>query len=206
MKTRILVLISFFVFGICLLNLGCFGSCNCGTVNLFFDVKDVKHNFLKSTGEESTAVINDGETINFEELNSLYVQFEVDYISSNHNSQCWNLNMLYACDCDPSGIEGSKTEKFENIKVTTLVDFNDEFLTGSDISELFKIRFQYNVVNFREDDLVYFLATNEENLDNEIFKLILKQKPQYGELKFKIDIELSNNENYSMTTNLIKVN
>jgi hypothetical protein len=122
------------------------------------------------------------------------------------------FNNLYAmrCDDDPLPPPLSLQDTIVYIKVFTLNDFDNEFMAGSDVSDLFKIydssKFQYITIDeyvgkYEETIKIY---KDENNIESEVFLYLMKPPIFIGEHSFRVEVSLSDGRMLLATT--VKIN
>jgi len=183
-------------------------SCVCGSHPDKFKVAS----FIWKTAQVNFDT-NTGQIINFTaiETNSVkYNQFVIDffpeieeYYSLNTSSFSFSLlNTAYAC----SFPESTTTDKITNIKITSSVDFNSNYLAGSNLASLFNIRYLDNY-SFTQDNLSTYNSSKHLVSYDDNISLILNASPDFTENRsFTVTISLDATINeFVFTTNSIEI-
>ncbi|MFT5336504.1 MAG: hypothetical protein ACI9YL_000500 [Luteibaculaceae bacterium] len=136
-------------------------------------------------GDTTLQILQDNSKLDFENYNGLILNYSVDYYGYNKMQPSISFGQLYALSCRSSGLLGSK-EKYKDIQIVTLNDFNSDFGKGDTINDLIRIR-SYGTI---ED----FLIENDSNtIKNHNINFYLTQEPtRDSKFKVKIFIEFQN--------------
>ena len=141
------------------------------------------------------------ETITFAELDKMYIDYQVLYITSIQAKRDWSFSLIptaNACSYIP-GTKGSKEEALVSFSITTLNDFDADHLADTNINDLF----DYYGSKWQPLDtpisLVQFLEEQTGNLQGEGMILELKKAPELNqEFQVKVVMELSTGEVYEI--------
>jgi len=148
-------------------------------------------------------VSSDIDTVAFEELGHLYIDYETDYSASLQPKTKSSFSLIptaYACSIIP-GTKGSKEEELISFTISTLNDFDEEHTANSNINDLFD--YQGGFLDFPENPipLTQYLEEQTGLLQEEDMVLTLKKAPEINtEFKIKVVMELSTNEVYEFET------
>lgn len=200
MKTQI----KFFVISYMLFLLFGILSCtNCGNQGL------TKYRISSFTNELLTI-----ETIDNRYINDFLNQDEINYSKfgirivpekdfyANNKAHLNFMNQAYACDVPFP----STTDTYTHIQIITNSDFDDNHLTGSDISAYF------NIVNYSQNENNYISLTAYNQLlpkgVDELSLLLMQAPMQSGAFTFTIKITLDGEtlNEFEMTTREIIIN
>ena len=167
-------------------------DCNCDPVTgEFFDIHGIEViNQYKKTGENSIDIIAENEIVPFEKYNGLSVNYAVNYITNipKKKSSFSSIYSAYACSCIYNGEAGSKNEKYANITVITLNDFDEAHRANDTINDLMLVKDEY---------LSDYLQNDTINIRYQGIRLMLDRKPVLNQnFKAKVVVELSTGEIY----------
>lgn len=143
------------------------------------------------------------DTVAFEELGNLYIDYETEYSASVHPKEKGFFSLIpsaYACSILP-GTEGSKEEELVSFTISTLNDFDEEHLANSNINDLFD--YHGGNLDFLENPipLTQYLEEQTGLLQEEDMFLSLTKAPEINsEFKMKVVMELSTEEVYEFET------
>ncbi len=177
-------------------------DCNCPPVLDYFDIQGLELKSYKQSGECCKDEISENEEINFSDYHSLFLFYEVDYISQNHNH--WNfslMNSALACSCIGDGAQGSKNEKLNSFTIITLNDFDSDHLANAPINDFFSVKVVNDFVDLNEH-----LSQDTSLILNQFLELKLKKAPELdNEFKVKVIVNLSTNETYESESAPIRI-
>lgn len=172
-----------------------FDDCGCGPfLGNYFDINGLEIISYKKRETCCKDPILVNETVSFNNLSIIALNFKVDYLAArNHSSIASFFSTLNACTCAQSGRLGAKNERLSNLSIITLNDFDATHLANDTINDLFD-----NITYNNKQDLNTFLATDTSFIKNTGLEISLKTAPQINkQLKFKAIIKLSNGEVYT---------
>jgi hypothetical protein len=172
-----------------------FDDCGCGPfLGNYFDINGLEIISYKKRGTCCADPILVNETVSFNNLSIISLNFKVDYLAANNHSKSNSLfSTLNACTCVQSGRSGAKNERLSNLSIITLNDFDATHLANDTINDLFD-----NITYNNKQDLNTFLATDTSFIKDTGLSIALKTAPQINkQLKFKAIIQLSNGEVYT---------
>lgn len=169
------------------------GGGTCGEALPFFDINglNIDNRFFETSccGD----VIANNERIELERF-SIFGNYEFT-LHAHQPSKGGFFSRSYALSCIAGGHEGSK-ETISEFVVTTNFDFNENYLAGDTINDLFT----FNDF-FTERTLNELLEDEERAILSPQFFLQLIEKPTATDTaSFNINIVLDNEESYSGTT------
>jgi len=169
-------------------------DCNCGG-SRFFDVEGLE---ILSFKDDSRSSINlPGETISLATYGGLYIDYLARYHAQLTPKRDWSfslMNTAYACSCIV-GFDGSKEEELVSFSITTLNDFDNDHLAGSDIVDLFDVRGTF--FSEENESLSDYLANMTGKLMQEDMLLMPTKVPELNaEVKVRVRMELSTGEVY----------
>ncbi len=178
--------------------------CHFADVPAYFDVKGFRITHLVRDGFLSRPSIAN-ETMSFWDYYGLKIDFIVDYISyqkAENNSKFSTVTILNACSPPDPGEKGSKSEKIESIKVTSVFPFDSLHLSGAEINDLLFTDGMF---------LDSFIHTNRDRLIpyDEIELKIQGRGPdlfiiELGYFQLKTKIVLTNGEQYESVSDTIR--
>lgn len=104
------------------------------------------------------------------------------------------MNIAYADECINDTYIGLET--VTDFKIITTSSYNNQYSTGDDITDLFRISYKVRRTNFYEsvDEFLDFFGQKEEISSlvlDEPINLFFKQTPEAGTYSFKVQITLS---------------
>lgn len=174
---------------------------SCGGSSLessrYFNIKGLNA-FVYQNNDNGFEVISSKDTLPFLETTGIYLIYQAEYHSLNlpaFNNSFSLLSTAMACTPIQPGYDGSKTERLENLTITTLNDFDEEHPANSSINDFFEV--QTSVFQGEDIPLTEFLQNQTENIKTQELLLKLKQVPTATPtFHFKISIELSTGEKY----------
>lgn len=168
----------------------------------FFDIAGIdiaNYSDYSNYGEGTEILPND--TISFDELDKVYIDYMVDYVVHQSSKRDWLTSLMpmaNACSYFPGG-SGSKEEKLLDFSIITLNDFDTEHLAGSNINDLFDYHGSQVDLLDNPMPLTQFLEEQTENIQEEDMVLSLKKAPELEqEFKVKVVMELSTEEVYEV--------
>ncbi|MFK7758087.1 MAG: DUF5034 domain-containing protein [Flavobacteriales bacterium] len=111
----------------------------------------------------------------------------------------------HATSCDCQDFDSKPRETVSDIRVYTLVDFNEEFIMGDDISSLFiERKFNGSTLGLITaiDEIIYdYSFTNYENY---VMDLVLTTSPDtQADFQFRVEVELSDGRVLEMFTPVV---
>jgi hypothetical protein len=171
--------------------------CDHDPVPNYFDIEGISLVNREGVTSSSNLPIKDSSSVNFENY-WFTMDFGVSYFfgqASEPNSS-FQLNMMgsaLACRYPDKGYQGAQ-EKIESLTITTLNDFDDTHLAGSNINDLLNI-FD---INSGMQDLDDYLGKNISYIKNVRMLFELKEKPTISSFfKAKVVLKLDNGEEYT---------
>jgi hypothetical protein len=174
-------------------------SGNCPPINgAYFDIKEINEfSHYYKLSDSSHLPLEDSAQIKFEDYVGLYLDFSTEFISErNQKSTHSRAGNLYALSCISNGDYGSKTEKYKNISIVTLNDFNDDFREGDTINDLLKTD---------NNQTIEELISDSNYIEQKTLLLKLIQAPSNNEgFKVKVFIKLNNGESYDKESSLAR--
>lgn len=171
--------------------------CDHDPVPNFFDIEGLSLVNREGVTFSSNLPIKDSLSVNFEDY-WFTMDFEVSYFFGQtvERRSSFELNMMnsaLACRYPEKGHQGSQ-EKIETLTITTLNDFDDTHLAGSNINDLLNI-FD---INSGIQDLDDYLGKNVSYIKRQRMLFELKEKPTISSFfKAKIVLKLDNGEEYT---------
>lgn len=157
----------------------------------FFDIQGIDADILTGPYFAKYDTIKEGQTISRNNLERIYLTFNVNYIAQNSNQYFYGG--LLACDPPSTGMSGSKLEKFTTFEIKTLTDYSESYKKGSLINEIFKIE-NYRIPAENIDSLVFL----QNNIKHEFLDLMFKEHATIdGPKQFEIRIVLNTGEIYA---------
>ena len=175
-------------------------SCDGVVFQNYFDIFGITtFNFTEYNGFGEGTEIAPADTITFDQLDRIYVDFLVDYVVLAPSKQDWSFSLIpsaNACSYIP-GSRGSKEEALVNFSIITLNDFDDDHLANSNMNDLFDYHGSYMEVLAIPVSLPQFLSSQTGNIEQEDMVLRLRKAPFLNpELKLKLVMELSTGETF----------
>ncbi len=142
------------------------------------------------------------ETIAFDDLPQMHVDFDVDYLAVIQPERNWSFSLMptaNACSVVP-GTLGSKEEALVSFSIVTLNDFDTDHLANSNINDLFGFYGGALTYNGDPNNVIPFtqyLEGQTGNLMEEDMIVKLTKAPEIdSEFKVKVMMELSTGEVY----------
>ena len=202
---------------------GCPGWDPCPPLEkLYYTMSDVKLQNIDNAGKHPIIIEYENAIIPKEAF-GIRVTLNYELLSDSINDVVKNdfiknislFNSLYAIsyDCLPPEIIFKDT--IISIKVFTVNDFDNEFSTDSDVSELFKVLYDSlphiasilpkyisidEYIRKHSTPLVYPYSPRNENIES-IIDLYLMKPPEFiGEHNFRVEVLLSDGKVFSATT------
>lgn len=167
-------------------------SCHGVVFRNYFEVENIEVKSFTDYSENESIALNDSVT--FEEIDVIHVDYIVNYIASNQPKRDWSFSLMpsaLACSFIP-GSSGSKTERLTKFSIITLNDFDDDHPANSNINELFDYEGYYWDTLDDSIPLTQFISEQTENLKEEDMFLKLKKAPEINkEFRLKVVMELS---------------
>ena len=145
-------------------------------------------------------IVNIKDSVSFEDL-IVQIDFEYTIIAQNPPNSSFDL---YAFDCRPL-YESEK--KIKDISVITVGDFNNQYLSGSEVDVNYKV-FGYSSMDFTgtKDFVIDHLNNRSTREPNEIVYFKLKEKPTTNEShQLAVKIEFNDNSTISDTTGIVYI-
>lgn len=174
------------------------GGCGCPPTE-YFDIQgmDVQ---VRERKDEITE-IDELDTVSFENVADIMVNFEVDYHTSSSPSLSpkstpifSTMSSAYACSIVYWPL-GSKTESLTRFEVITINDFDEEHKANESINDLLK--FTPYTVYHDSAPLPEFLDNYTDNILEPYMRLVLSKAPTLdSKFHIKVIMELSTGEAY----------
>ncbi len=177
----------FFFFGLSFYQ--CF-DCNCGPALPYFDITGFSVNGRSKTGNYVY------ERVNYDDFDGIAINFAASYLGNlqNKKTKIFAPNSLLACDCVSSGFEGSKTEKFKELNIITVNDFDVDHPVRANINEFFQIKDKSGVWQ----DLNTYIKTDTSLIFSQYIDLrLLKLPPKSLPFQVEVQLKVDDNEAYS---------
>lgn len=185
-------------------------DCNCSPVAPFFDITGVVSSHLKKESGNNAEVLDDGDSVLYENYIGLNTGYEADFISSNYFFNTSDFSLIpsaYACSCIQPGHSGSKNEMLVNLTVITLNDFDETHLANTTINDIVQIEEFLNFGFDVSEDAPYipqYLENQTSNISSQVFRLKVDRKPSLNQnFKVKVIVELSTGEIYETISETI---
>ncbi len=161
----------------------------CKDYAAFFEITDISLNFNKPWATEKT--VKDSAA-NFAP-SSIYLTYNVNMIASVNPF----ISSAMATSCEESGGRGLKKGTITTINVTTLYDYDDKHLKGSNVNDMLKITGNSYGGRYAIDELLAKFAKNETVADvagyvleiNHNKKMTMPSLP-FNQIPFQLEIEL----------------
>jgi hypothetical protein len=199
MRTTRILLTLFLFFGLTLTN--CETEETCPPIEgAFFDIQGIGslvHHYRLS--ESSSPPLENNATIPFDTYSGLIMRYSVDFLSlTTPPKSNTGLGQLYALSCVQNGEAGSKNEKYENITLVTLNDFNDQYSSGDTINELIRIGYNQTINEF-------LALQDSNNIDQDaLFFGLIEQPTADSKYQVQVTVELNTGEIYSSESNTVE--
>ena len=143
------------------------------------------------------------DTIMFDELDKVYIDYLVIYTTQKPTQQDWSFSLMpavTACSYIAGG-SGSKEETLVSLTITTINDFDADHLANSNINDLFDYHGSYWEGLTSPIPLTQFLDGQTGNLQEEDLILELKKAPEINQaFQLKVEMKLSTGEEYEFET------
>ncbi|RDV15428.1 hypothetical protein DXT99_10270 [Pontibacter diazotrophicus] len=194
-----IVLTLVFLLGITLVNCGKEESCPTFK-GYFFDIQGISsvvHHYQHSP--TVAPPLEDNAKLAFNDYHGLTLRYSVNYLSSLQEPARRNgFGQVYALSCFSSGEGGSKLEKYENITVVTLNDFNAQYKKGDTINEIMTVGFNESIRDF-------ITSRDTVEIETQSMNFKLNEPPSLNsKFKVKVIIELSTGEIYSKESTTVE--
>ncbi|MCC5915980.1 MAG: DUF5034 domain-containing protein [Cryomorphaceae bacterium] len=158
----------------------------------YFDINGIEslnHHYRNT--KTSSPPLENNSIVFFEDYSSLILRYSVSYLSAINQPKKKGFGQLYALSCSSSGMSGSKHQKYQNITVITLNDFNEQYKKGDTINDVMRVGYNETI----ED---YINARDTSNVENTVFSFFLTQPPTIDpKFQVKVIVELNSGEIYS---------
>ncbi len=169
-------------------------DCDFGPAPDFFDIEGMRTRFFDRDDN-----LIDTEELSFSDFGYLSVIFDVEYLVYEQKTKrnFGFINQAYGCSPEEPGLQGSKFEAFENITITTLNDFDEEHLADSSMNDLLRVMYLYSSELTTIDEFL----DDDTNVQRPGLLFQLSKAPELNpELRLRINIELSTDEQYKVLT------
>lgn len=172
--------------------------CDHDPVPNYFDIEGLSMVNREGVAYNNNLPIEDSSSVNFENY-WFTIDFDVSYYFGQtvKRESAFELNIInsaLACRYHDKGYLGSQ-EKIDSLTVTTLNDFDDTHLAGSNINDLLKI---YNINTQTMQDLNSYLGNNISYIKKVRMLFELKKKPAISSFfKARVVMKLKNGEEYT---------
>ena len=174
-------------------------DCDCSDYR-YFDVTDLTIDPVQDFDRPSP--VPPGQQLSLSEFAGFYLDYVTDYHACLEPKENWSLNLMapaYGCSC-ALGWEGSKNEELVDFTVTTINDFDDDHLAGTNINDLL----QYEGSYFGQDDRPLTEFIEEERMSKLRFEdmhLGLTKAPELDSvLQVQVRMELSTGEVFEVSS------
>ncbi|MEO0898391.1 MAG: hypothetical protein AAFY71_18400 [Bacteroidota bacterium] len=160
----------------------------------FFDVQDLEVFAFPKEGWWER--IEPTDTVDFDSLGGLYLDFLVSYTAQNSSWQMGFplVNRAYACSFI-AGFDGSKDEQLESLAITSLDFWDIDHPAGSSLNDILQYKGNY----LEEQDLALndFIQAQTGFLQAEDMRLELLSHPlRAGSYRLKVNMTFTNGEAY----------
>lgn len=170
-----------------------------------FDVKGLA--VLNYSDLANQNIITPSDTIDFDELDKVYIDYVVEYIVRKPAPRDWSFSLMQnatACSYIAGG-SGSREEQLVSLSITTINDFDNDHLANSNINDLFEYHGSYGSYWERLTNPIPFTQfideQTTENLQAEDIVLALNKAPEIDQtFQIKVEMELSTGEVYEFET------